>query len=898
MIKLKETMLGLINKLIDPNKRYLNTLKPIVEEINSLESKFEAKSDEELTQYSLDLKRRVREELKDFNVREQDYPQKEKKVLDKYLPEAYALVREVFKRTLGERTYDEQLLVGILLHQGKSAEQKTGEGKSHAAVHPLYLNALTGRGAHLVTVNDYLARRDAEWLGTVYTRLGLSVGCINTNSVSYVVDPEAIETEIFSSPDVKQTVRSFAFGHGTLLKSASRREAYASDVTYGTNNEFGFDYLRDNMVHSLDQLVQVNSNNEVGAHHFTIVDEADSILIDEARTPLIISAPASESNELYKKFADLVKRLNSEDYEFDEKVKNVYLTDLGVKKMEKWLGTENIFDNFEYAHHLEQALKATYAYEKDVDYVVREGQVMIVDEFTGRLMEGRRYSEGLHQAIEAKEGVEIQKETQTVATITFQNYFRLYEKLSGMSATIMTEAEEFYKIYGLESVSVPTHKPVARKDHPDRIYKHQRAKWKAITDDVEETNKKGQPILIGTTSVENNELVSQLLKRRGISHEILNAKNHEREAEIIANAGQQGSVTVATNMAGRGTDIKLGDGVKELGGLYVIGTERHESRRIDNQLRGRAGRQGDPGESRFYVALDDDLMRIFGGDRIASLMEKFNLPDDMPIENPMVSKSIESAQKKVEGHNFDIRKHLVEYDDVINKQREIIYKRRRRLLELGDENYNTGDFSLETEILKKAESYADDFSEFEKNFEEKKKALGDKGFNELLRYIFLQTIDQFWMEHIDALDELRTGIGLRGYAQREPLVEFKNEGYAMFERLIQTIDYEIVNRFQKIQIQSIAQAPPTPVSTPLEKLETKHTDAGKFGSAVTKQQAPSNLQTSSPSTQPATSQPIRKSEDEKIGRNDPCPCGATKEDGTPIKYKHCHGRPGSPPLPK
>ena len=891
-------MIGLINKLIDPNKRYLNSLKPIVEEINSLESKFEAKNDEELTAYSLDLKRRVQDELKGFDVKADDYPQKEKKVLDKYLPEAYALVREVFKRTLGERTYDEQLLVGILLHQGKAAEQKTGEGKSHAAVHPLYLNALTGRGAHLVTVNDYLARRDAEWLGTVYTRLGLSVGCINTNSVSYVVDPEAIETEIFSSPDVKQTVRSFAFGHGTLLKSASRREAYAADVTYGTNNEFGFDYLRDNMVHSLDQLVQVNSKNEVGVHHFTIVDEADSILIDEARTPLIISAPAAESNELYKKFADLVKRLNSEDYELDEKAKNVYLTDLGVKKMEKWLGTENIFDNFEYAHHLEQALKATYAYEKDVDYVVRDGQVMIVDEFTGRLMEGRRYSEGLHQAIEAKEGVEIQKETRTVATITFQNYFRLYEKLSGMSATIMTEAEEFYKIYGLESVAVPTHKPVARIDHPDRIYKHQRAKWKAIADDVEETNKKGQPILIGTTSVENNELVSQLLKRRGIKHEILNAKNHEREAEIIAKAGQKGAVTVATNMAGRGTDIKLGDGVKELGGLYVIGTERHEARRIDNQLRGRAGRQGDPGESRFYVALDDDLMRIFGGDRIASLMEKFNLPDDMPIENPMVSKSIESAQKKVEGHNFDIRKHLVEYDDVINKQREIIYKRRRRLLELGDENYDTGDFSLETEILKKAEIYAQDLDEFKKNLEDKKKTLGDKAFNELLRYIFLQTIDQFWMEHIDALDELRIGIGLRGYAQREPLVEFKNEGYAMFERLIQTIDYEIVNRFQKIQIQSIEQAPAAPISPPPEKLEAKHSDAGKFGSAVSKQQTPSNLQTSAPSTQPATPQPIRKSEEEKIGRNDPCPCGATKEDGTPIKYKHCHGRPGSPPLPK
>jgi preprotein translocase subunit SecA len=872
-------MLGLINKITDPNKRKVNGLRPVVERINAFEDNLATKTDEELKKLSLELRDKVRSDLKEFNLREDDYSAKEQAVLDKYVPEAFALVREVFKRTLNERSYDEQLMVGLLLHQGNAAEQKTGEGKSHAAVHPMYLNALTGRGAHLVTVNDYLARRDAEWMGLIYTKLGMTVGCINTNSVSYVLD----EQKIAENTPEDGNWRSFQFGHGLLLKECSRQEAYRADVTYGTNNEFGFDYLRDNMVHSLDRLVQVNANGEVGVHHFTIVDEADSILIDEARTPLIISAPAQESNELYKRFASLIKGLNTQDYKLDEKAKNAFLTDLGVKKIEKWLGTDNIFDNFEYAHHLENALKATFAYDKDVDYVVQDGQVKIVDEFTGRIMEGRRYSEGLHQAIEAKESVEIQKESKTVATITFQNYFRLYEKLAGMSATILTEAEEFFKIYKLEAVSVPTHRPIARIDHPDRIYKHQRAKWKAIVDDIEEVNKKGQPILIGTTSVENNELLSQLLRRRNIQHEVLNAKNHLREAEIIANAGHKGSVTVATNMAGRGTDIKLGEGVKEMGGLYVIGTERHEARRIDNQLRGRSGRQGDPGESRFYVALDDDLMRIFGGERIAGLMERFKLPDDLPIENGMISKSIENAQQKVEGHNFDIRKHLVEYDDVINKQREIIYKRRRRLLELGDENYDTGDFNLETEIRKKAELVSETLDEFEKSFESKKKVLNDMGMNELLRYVFLTTIDQLWMDHIDALDELRMGIGLRGYAQREPLVEFKNEGYQMFERLIHSIDSEIVIRFQRIQIQAPDQVPMRRAPQVLDKAQAQQAAAGKFGGAVARQsQQTTQLQQSAGQSSPARQQqPVVKSESEDIGRNELCPCGSGK------KWKKC-----------
>lgn len=888
-------MLGVLNKFFDPAKRRINSLQQEVDKINELEPQFKEKNDEELRTYSLELKDKIRSEIADLDRDSEDYAEQEQEVLNKYLYGAYALVREVFSRTLGERSHDEQLMVSILLHRGHAAEQKTGEGKTHASVHPLYLNALTGRGAHSVTVNDYLARRDTEWMGWVYHRLGLTAGCINSNGKAYLFDPGE------SGDNFElQNIKAVEFGKGDYLREVTRREAYQADITHGTNNEYGFDYLRDNMVHSLKDLVQVNPIGEVGVHHYAIVDEVDSILIDEARTPLIISAPAEESNELYQKFAGLVKRLNSEDYDLDEKARQVLLNDLGVKKLENWLGVENLFDDFDLAHHLEQALKAQFAYEKDRDYVVQDGQVMIVDEFTGRLMEGRRYSEGLHQALEAKEGVTIQKESKTVATITLQNYFRMYEKLAGMSATIMTESEEFYKIYKLDSVPVPTHKPVARKDNPDKIYKHQRAKWKAIVDEIAEINKTGQPILVGTTSVENNELVSQLLKRRGVSHEVLNAKNHAREAEIVMAAGQQGSVTVATNMAGRGTDIKLGEGVKELGGLHVIGTERHEARRIDNQLRGRSGRQGDPGSSRFFVALDDPLMRIFNGERIAALMERFNLPDDMPIENTIVSRSIESAQQKVEGHNFDIRKHLVEYDDVINKQRDIIYQRRRRLLEMGEEIDDNEESSLEREMLQKAETHAENFDEFKEDLQHKKQLLGSEQFGSLLRFVILNTLDKLWMDHIDALSELRSGVGLRGYGQRDPLVEFKNEGYRLFEKLINDIDFEIVQRFHNMKIR-------TPDSVRiqsdnvLDKAQAQHQAIGQYAARET---VGAGAQAQSSQGQTAQNQPrqvktsdgttatvvrtgdqgtFEKSDKAKdLSRNDPCPCGSGK------KWKNCH----------
>lgn len=883
-------MIGFINRFFDPNQRKLNQLKPIVEQINALESEFADKTDEQLTEYSQSLQEKVRNELRSLEKSSSDYSKQEQAVLDKYLPEAFALVREAF-RVIGERSYNEQLMVSILLHQGNAAEQKTGEGKTHAAVHAMFLNALTGRGAHLVTVNDYLARRDAEWMGVVYHKLGVSVGCINSNGKSYLVDGSKIQNSKFKVQNWKEV----AFGKGEFLREVSRKEVYAADVTYGTNNEFGFDYLRDNMTHSLDQLVQVNVGGEVGVHHFAIVDEVDSILIDEARTPLIISAPAEESNELYKTFAALVEKLNPEDREeIDEKTRTTKLSDLGVKKIEKWVSVDNIYEDFQLAHHLEQALKAQDHYDRDKAYVVKDDQVMIVDEFTGRLMEGRRYSEGLHQAIEAKEGVEIQKESKTVATITFQNYFRMYEKLAGMSATILTEAEEFYKIYKLDSVNVPTHRPMVRKDNADRIYKNQRAKWKAIVDEIAQVQEAGQPILVGTTSVENNELVSQLLKRRGVKHEVLNAKNHQREAEIVSQAGQKGAVTVATNMAGRGTDIKLGEGIKKLGGLHVVGTERHDARRIDNQLRGRSGRQGDPGSSRFFVGLDDNLMRIFGGDRIAGLMTRFNLPDDMPIEHGMVSKSIESAQHKVEGYNFDIRKHLVEYDDVINKQREIIYKRRRRLLDLGASTDDAvEETELEKEFLSKAESVlvtideADEpdrtqFDNFKKDFGNKKQLLGPERFHQLVHHILLTTIDHLWMEHIDTLDELRAGIGLRGYGQRDPLVEFKNEAYQLFERHITDIDFETVNRFTQIKI-TAPEAVTIKREAVLDRARGQHQELNQFAQtkATQQPQSPPPSQTApSSSAQPTT--PYQKSaEAQKLSRNDPCPCGSGK------KWKNC-----------
>lgn len=899
---------GAIKNIFDTNTKKISQLDKTIDRIVALE--------ETISNWSFDeFQTKTKEYQERFSSLREVAAEEREQTLNEILPEAFAMVREVAARVINEKTFREQLLVGIVLHEGGLAEQKTGEGKTHAAVHPTYLNALLGKGAHIVTVNDYLARRDAEWMGPIYHMLGLTVGVINSQNTSYIYEPplEVTQQQFPLSPEYKNNT-----GTGKYLREVSRREAYQCDVTYGTNNEFGFDYLRDNMVQSFEQVVQTNPQGEFGAHHFVVVDEADSILIDEARTPLIISAPAQESNELYGKFSRLIPSLNSEDYVLDEKSKSAHLTDLGVKKIEQKLGVANVYEDFQLAHHLDQALKAQFLYLKDRDYVVKDGEVLIVDTFTGRLMPGRRYSEGLHQALEAKENVAIQKESKTLATITFQNYFRLYQKLSGMSATIMTEAEEFYKIYHLSSVAIPTHRPVVRQDYADRIYKNQRAKWKAIVDEIESVSKAGQPILAGTTSVEKNELLSGLLKRRGIKHEVLNAKNHQREADIIANAGQKGAVTIATNMAGRGTDIKLSQEVKEAGGLHVIGTERHEARRIDNQLRGRSGRQGDPGSSRFFVALDDDLMRIFNGDKIAGLMTRFNLPEDMPIEANIVSRSIENSQKKVESYNFDIRKHLVEYDDVINRQREIIYERRRRLLRTSEDKQLVN--TLKDQLMDKMRTYVDtvlmgitsvsdpDFDAIYKELEaflnltsEEKKTLRDtlpEGLGDLAsvrnyveelvttiyqrkeqevgteqmrrveRVLLLSTIDYYWMEHIDALEELRYGVRLRAYGQRDPLIEFKNEAFRMFEQLLTEIDYEVIHRLFKVQI--VQQLAPEI----LEDARAQHKQLEQFDvqeSAVT---TPASLPD-------APVQPITKTDEEKIGRNDPCWCGSGK------KYKVC-----------
>ncbi len=902
-------VLGLLNKLFDANSKQIKEYDALISQIDGWE--------EIVSQWPLETFAKRTSEFKDLIKNNSDGSYES--TLNDILPEAFAMVREVAKRVIGERSFREQLMVGIALHQGKLAEQKTGEGKTHAAVHPLYLNALTGNGAHLITVNDYLARRDAEWMGGVFSVLGLSVGVINSQNTSYIYTPPT-EITTFTGPISKEYKEKI--GKGDFLQPVSRREVYACDVTYGTNNEFGFDYLRDNMVQDQSQIVQVTPSGLFGAHNFAIVDEADSILIDEARTPLIISAPAEESNQLYAQFAQLMPRLNLEDYIIDEKAKSAHLTDFGVKKVESWLKTENLYEDFQLAHHLDQALKAQYLYIKDRDYVVKDNEVIIVDTFTGRLMPGRRYSEGLHQAIEAKEKVPIQKESKTLATITFQNYFRLYKKLSGMSATVMTESEEFFKIYNLESVAVPTHKPVVRVDHPDRIYKNQRAKWKAIVDEIALIHEKGQPILAGTTSVEKNELLSGLLKRRGIPHEVLNAKNHEREAEIIARAGQKGSVTIATNMAGRGTDIKITDEVRERGGLFVIGTERHEARRIDNQLRGRSGRQGDPGESRFFVGLDDDLMRIFGGEKIAGLMTAFNMPEDVPIEANIVSRSIENSQKKVETYNFDIRKHLVEYDDVINKQREIIYERRRRLLVQSNDEENTQPIRDKifdafqkywTQLLQQQVSATDSetgdvLSEIQRlipltttqheeltdelthlshvsiedtveklmnmtreQYTAREEQFGADVLSQIERSLMLSSIDLKWMDHIDALDELRYGVRLRAYGQRDPLVEFKNEAFRMFGMLLDDIDYAVMSRIFKVQLVQPLLEQEQEV---LEEARTEHKQLGQF-----QVEAPQEQRSSV--TEPVSHEPVVKTDKEKIGRNDPCWCGSGK------KYKHC-----------
>jgi len=831
----------------DANEKYLKKLQPIVDRINQLEPEFEKFSNEQLKAKT--------KELKEKNVGGSP-----PNILDDVLVEAFALVREAAKRTLKQRHFDCQLIGGIVLHQGKIAEMKTGEGKTLAATLPLYLNALEGKGCHLVTVNDYLAKRDTVWMGQIYHALGMSVGCI-THEAAFLYDAvyraenqkSKIKNQNENSKlkiDEKDKERDLIGGFKVVedfLRPVSRREAYEADITYGTNNEFGFDYLRDNMAYDLNQQVQRGFN-------YAIVDEVDSILIDEARTPLIISTPDTESSKWYQEFARIIPKLTPQvDYQIDEKMKAVWETESGINKIEKILGIENIYEERgqKYLHYLRQALRSQAInpgdgkpfFEKDRDYVVKDGQVIIVDEFTGRLMPGRRWSGGLHQAIEAKEGVKIQPESLTLASITFQNYFRLYKKLAGMTGTAATSAEEFDKVYKLEVIIVPTNKPMIRQDLSDRVYKTLEGKFRAVVREIKERHERGQPILVGTTSIEKNEYLGKLLEREGIPHQILNAKHHEREGEIIAQAGKLGAVTIATNMAGRGVDIILGGNppnldeqkkVIELGGLHVIGTERHEARRIDNQLRGRSGRQGDPGTSQFFISLEDDLMRIFAPDRIKSLMTILKIPEDQPIEAKMISGAIESAQAKIEGFNFDVRKHLLDYDDVLNKHREVIYKKRKKILEIAD-------WRLEIENYLKA-------PEEKKTLEEKVKGLGEN-FNQVSKFVALRVLDMLWMNHLEEMEALRDSVRLRAYGQQDPLVEYKSEGHKMFRNLLRMMESSIVKTLLGVSLKK----EPLPVSQPVAMPNVK---------------------------------PLGKPQ--KIGRNDPCPCG--KKDpisGKPIKYKKC-----------
>ena len=906
-------MLGIFGKLLDSNDREIKKLKNSVDLINSFEKKVSKLTDKQLKAKFSELKLQY----------------EKGKSLDELLPEAFALVRESAKRNIKQRHFDVQMMAAIILHQGKIAEQKTGEGKTLSATPAIFLNALTGGGVHVVTVNDYLASRDAGWMGPVFYALGASTATI-VHDAAFIYDPKYKDT----THDDKRLQH---------LRPVSRKEAYAADVTYGTNNEYGFDYLRDNMVFKLSDQVQ-------RGHHFAIVDEVDSILIDEARTPLIISQPAQEATDKYYKFAKIINGISPSDYVVDEKLKTAHLTEGGILKIEKQLGIDNLYEkDFSTLHHLEQALKARTLFSKDRDYVVKDDEVIIVDEFTGRLMLGRRYSEGLHQAIEAKEGVEIQQESQTLATISFQNYFRMYEKLSGMTGTATTEAEEFHKIYKLDVVEIPTNNPMVRKDHSDTIYKTVSGKYSAVANLVEELHKKGQPVLVGTTSIDKNEFLSELLKRKGISHALLNAKNHEKEAEIISHAGEKGAVTVATNMAGRGVDILLGKNVSSLDGLFVIGTERHESRRIDNQLRGRSGRQGDPGETRFFVSLEDDLMRIFGGDQVSKVMDFLKMSEDTPIEHGLVSKAIEGAQKKVEGHNFDIRKHTVEYDDVMNQQRKIIYEVRKKVLETAESK----DTSLKEEILQKIETEirnivtinseegidtkkimeefvsiipidkdskdqiqkqistlnnTDQLSEFlftlcKDFYEQREKQVSADVARQMEVFVYLNTIDTLWIEHLDTMDDLRSGIGLRGYAQRDPLIEYKREGFELFEKLMVEIDFEIVHRIFKVAVQGETQQPQQivveekhpeiEVGVKDEVEEVEEVAEGKpidevlkSEETVTKVTIEKEGKVIAQETYGGQGQ-LTKAHG-KIGRNDPCWCGKKKPDGTPVKYKHCH----------
>jgi len=871
----------MLRNWLDDNSREIKRMQKIVDKINSREAELLALPDLKLQNKTIEFKNRL----------------DQGETLDDLLPEAFAVVREVSRRVLNMRHFDVQLMGGIVLHQGRIAEMKTGEGKTLVATLPVYLNALTGKGVHVVTVNDYLAKRDSKWMGKIYTFLGLSVGLVV---------------------------------HG--LDFDERKQAYASDVVYGTNNEFGFDYLRDNMSIHPDQMVQRELN-------YAIVDEVDSILIDEARTPLIISGQADKPTDLYYNFARLVPRLvKDRDYTVDEKSHTVVLTEEGVALAEKMLKVDNLYDDqhTELTHHMQQALKAHALMKRDRDYVIKDGEVIIVDEFTGRLMFGRRYSDGLHQAIEAKEGVRIEHESQTLATITFQNYFRMYEKLAGMTGTAATEEEEFRKIYKLDVIVVPTHMPMIRRDLPDVVYKTENAKFKAVVDEITQRHKTGQPVLVGTVSIEKSEIISQMLKRSGVPHNVLNAKYHEKEAEIVAQAGRLDTVTIATNMAGRGTDILLGGNpdfliqndlkgkesdpdtlvkeseklvekyknatqeehkkVVELGGLHIIGTERHESRRIDNQLRGRTGRQGDPGSTQFYISLEDDLMRMFGSDNIAGIMDRLGMEEDMPIEHNIVSRSIETAQKRVENRNFETRKHVLDYDDVMNQQREVIYGQRRQVLTSEDLKENIQEMITDTVdrlvttycpdgvhqeewdlqgLFSQAEqifclkqkinpedfegsgrqSIRDDLEETAlKAYEAREEELGSETMRELERVLMLRVVDDKWMDHLNAMDQLREGIGLRAYGQKDPLIEYKFEGYEMFQGMISSIQEDVVRYLFRVNV-------------------------------VRPQEQPQRKTVENRYEEDEPKRPVRR--ESRIGRNDPCPCGSGK------KYKKCCGRAAS-----
>jgi len=829
-----------LKKWIEGEGKEVKKLTPLIEKINSFESSISTLSPENLLKKTSEFQNRLKKE----------------ESLDDILPEAFACVREASRRTLGQRHFDVQLMGGIVLHQGSIAEMRTGEGKTLAATLPTYLNALRGDGVHIVTVNDYLARRDAVWMGQIYHALGMSVGVLN-NDGSYRYDPMHGTNQ--ENNDDTDALRDREGGFRVVLeflRPCNKKEAYGADITYGTNNEYGFDYLRDNVAYKKDNIAQRN-------FAYAIVDEIDSILIDEARTPLIISAPSQDPEDLYNTFARIAAGMTRDkDFTVDEKLKAIQLTDDGITKAEKILGIENIYTEkgIKYVHHLENAVRAKALFERDKEYVTRNNEIVIVDEFTGRLQPGRRWSEGLHQAIEAKEGVKIQRESRTVASITFQNYFRQYKKLSGMTGTGKTSAEEFQKVYNLNVISIPTNKEMMREDFNDLIFQTEKGKLNAVTAFIKELNKNGQPVLVGTASIEKNELLSSYLSREKIPHEVLNAKNHEHEGEIIAQAGRLGAVTIATNMAGRGVDIILGgnppkkedaEKVRELGGLFVIGTERHEARRIDNQLRGRAGRQGDAGASQFFVSLEDALMRVFASDTIAKLMGRFGIPEDQPIENRLITRALENAQTKIEGFHFDSRKHVLSYDNVLNKQRQSIYTLRRKII--------TGEADAARAFLKEL---SEKIPDVDKIIREKEEKIGEKRFVELTGLIVLRSVDIHWMEHLEAMEYLRSSVNLRAYGQRDPLVEYKKEGLQLFKDMQMSIDQHVVDLLSSIKTDAEVKKDETPIQQ--QNLIFGRGDENKVASK--EKQVP------------------KKNQENKVGRNDPCSCGSGK------KYKKCHGR--------